>query len=405
MSRLVTATDSSVPVQLWSVDGKLIHSLGRSDALTTRAALSAVQRMSPRSRTAAYTPLYADSGGVYYWLIAPVLTGSTVRGWLATEGHLVQSASGERQLNALIGDRTAVYFRNDTGGFWTTIGGRQVVRPATAPAMVTAGAPPDTMMYGRPNRGTVLAAEAPIAGTPWAVVLEADRAGITASARSFLVTFALLGVVLLALSATAAWLMSTSITRPITRLTDAATRVAQGDYATRVESDGGDELARLAAAFNRMASEIAASHSQMAGQFQQAQRLASELDDARVVAVSASRAKSNFLATMSHEIRTPINAILGYTDILALGISGPLSDEQLTNLRRIQASTRHLLTLVNEVLDLAKIESGSMRLDKTRSSTKRMIEAAVTLIDPQAQAKALTLNDGRIGRVRDVRRR
>lgn len=105
----------------------------------------------------------------------------------------------------------------------------------------------------------------------------------------------------------------------------------------------------------------------------------------------ASRAKSEFLATMSHELRTPLNAIGGYTEILKLGIRGPVNDAQLDDLVRIQKNTLHLLNLINEVLNLSRIESGTVDYDIGVIRPIKLVESVEPLLRPQIDAKGLRL--------------
>lgn len=127
--------------------------------------------------------------------------------------------------------------------------------------------------------------------------------------------------------------------------------------------------------------------------FREAQTARAVAEAATVRAASANKAKSNFLATMSHEIRTPINAVLGYAELLALELAGPLTDEQRAQLARIRASTAHLLTLVNDVLDLAKIESGTLRVDMGEVLASDTMNAALSLVAPQAIAKGVRISE------------
>ena len=112
---------------------------------------------------------------------------------------------------------------------------------------------------------------------------------------------------------------------------------------------------------------------------------------ARVEAEAANRAKSEFLALMSHELRTPLNAVIGYSELLDLGIAGSLSAEQRHSIARIAASGRHLLGLVNEVLDLAKVESGQLWLHEGVGHPHRAVDAAIALIQPAAEARGIEL--------------
>jgi PAS domain S-box-containing protein len=114
-----------------------------------------------------------------------------------------------------------------------------------------------------------------------------------------------------------------------------------------------------------------------------------EAEAARREAEAASRAKSEFLAVMSHELRTPLNAIGGYAELMQLGIRGPITPQQREDLARIQKSQRHLLALINEVLNYARLESGAVSYEITPVALQEAIAAAEMLVTPQLRAKGL----------------
>ena len=142
------------------------------------------------------------------------------------------------------------------------------------------------------------------------------------------------------------------------------------------------ERARLLAA--ERAARAAAETARMA-----AERARREADE-------ANEAKSAFLATMSHEIRTPINAQIGYAQLMELGIAGPVTDEQRRYLARLAATSEHLRGLVDDILDLAKIDAGGMTVARDLSHTGPLVSSALDLVRPQANAKGVRLIDARV---------
>jgi signal transduction histidine kinase len=184
--------------------------------------------------------------------------------------------------------------------------------------------------------------------------------------------------------AAASWLISRRVTRPLAALTGASEAIASGDYEARVRLEGHDEMVRLATAFNRMGAEVAETRQQLETQAQAAGK-------ARALAESASRAKSDFLAVMSHELRTPLNAIAGYTELLLLGLRGPLTEAQRRDLERIRANEQHLLGLIGAVLDLSRIESGRVAYELETVVVDPFLRELDALVVPQAHAKSLAL--------------
>ena len=123
-----------------------------------------------------------------------------------------------------------------------------------------------------------------------------------------------------------------------------------------------------------------------------AARAATAIENARLFAdaQAASRAKSEFLATMSHELRTPLNAIAGYADLMAMGVRGPVTPDQLRDLTRIRQNQKHLLEIITNILNFSRIETGHIRYDIRPCALGEVLERMEGMIEPQARAREIT---------------
>jgi signal transduction histidine kinase len=121
-------------------------------------------------------------------------------------------------------------------------------------------------------------------------------------------------------------------------------------------------------------------------------RLFSEIDEKSHQLEAESKHKSQFLANMSHELRTPLNAIIGYTDLILDNIYGEAPDRMRQVIERVQTNGRHLLGLINDVLDLTKIEAGQLTLSLADYSLKELVDGVIIALEPLAREKRLAFN-------------
>ena len=163
-----------------------------------------------------------------------------------------------------------------------------------------------------------------------------------------------------------------------------------------VDSAAPDEVRELAEALNDMVARMRQERVNLAA-------AKAALERATDQAEAASRAKTAFLANLSHELRSPLNSILGFTEMLASGIYGPISEEQQSRLARILANGHALLALLNEVLDLARIEAGKLQMQWIDIDLAVILRTVVASIEPEVKRKALDLQveiEPDLGRVR-----
>ena len=375
LARLGISPDSGLPLELWNASGARIASVGTDTEPSVDISLPAETPEPTSIRNRGLDSLrIVDSTQLgelqrigtrsLFWLVMPVRADGKLLGFVASRRHIGTNPQTEATIRELGSNSPSGYYRNIDGTTWTSFGG-------------LAESPSDSAVFGRGRpehvrraAGRLLFAEERIPGTPLVLGMEAPRTAILAGPNQTSRQLAVLGALLTLVAALVTWFVGRRVMQPLVELTNAADLLARGKYSTRVPTLGTEEVRRLASSFNRMAQQIG---------------------EDRKLLETANRAKSDFLASMSHELRTPLNAIGGYTELMEMGVRGPITEEQRRDLGRIRTSQSHLLGLIGSLLDLSRIESGQISYSMANVELDPLLGGLEALVLPQATAKHQTL--------------
>jgi two-component system, NarL family, sensor histidine kinase BarA len=181
------------------------------------------------------------------------------------------------------------------------------------------------------------------------------------------------------------------ILRPVQILQDTAEKVSQGDLNIRSEIASGDEFQQLSQTFNTMLINLKSSDEQLRASNKALDLKLDQLAQTNVALYESNRLKSEFLANVSHELRTPLNSILGFADLLRETVSASPDAKSMRYLQNILASGRNLLELINDLLDLAKIEAGRMDVRSEPLSLNDIFEGLISLLKPLSETRGLVI--------------
>ncbi len=212
----------------------------------------------------------------------------------------------------------------------------------------------------------------------WTVIYEYPLATILGDVRGTQQVIIAITLISLVAAVLAALFITQGIVRPIRQLAAAAGSISQGNYRPITDIHNRDEIGLLVQSFNEMSERI--------------ETRTTELIEARTIAEESVRLKSEFLSTMSHELRTPLNAILGFSGILLEDMGGEIDEDARHMLTRVYSNSERLLTLINEILDLAKIESGRMDLASAPFSPRELAHRWQSQMNVLATQKGLTFH-------------
>jgi signal transduction histidine kinase len=355
-------------VGLWSADHRRLLSQG--DAPRRLTVDSTLLQAAATADSAVIGPFHVVGDSIVYAIAARVGARDRIRGYVVEWRWAVGTARSREQTNQLVGTNAHIYLGNIGGDIWSDL-----TRPVAGPPVDVTHAT-GLLRYDRPGVGPTYAVARHIEGSPWLVLVEYPVQAVLAPARLALSRLALIGVIILVLGLAATWLLSRRLTRPLAQLTHAAEAVAAGDYTQSVGSDPrGDELGRLATAFDTMVQRVA-----------EAQH---RLED-RVRARTAELQERNeeleaFAYSISHDLRAPLRAMGGFSQALLEDYGERLDATGRQYAERVVAGANTMDQLIRDLLTYSRITRSELRL--TPLDLQRAMQSATEQVADDVAAR------------------
>lgn len=239
----------------------------------------------------------------------------------------------------------------------------------------------------------------PIPNTEWVIVAEVMQSEATYYRYNGTIGVAIGAVVTgLITQSGISRVLYRKIFEPLNVLQAGADRMAHGNFNEPIPLNGEDEIGALATSYNDLSatlrvrdSRIAAQNKALAEEVKDRKRAQENLQKVNNELIYASRYKDQFLATMSHELRTPLNAVLGMSEALLVPVYGPLNERQKKAVLHVRESGQHLLSIIDDILDLSKIAAGRSPLEISPTSVQQVAESSIRMVRPIATDKEIAI--------------
>jgi signal transduction histidine kinase len=348
---------SSVLVELLDSNRKQVLLSSKSNIERRINFDSLLQVAFPVTDTANIGKIYLIKDSMYYPVIARVTDKQQVIGYVVRWRLMQSNSKALEQFSQLLGTNASINIGNADGSLWTDL-----VKPVIGPPLDTMNGR-NSLGYSRLDGKPVIASLKPIANTPWVILIEFSEQKVLEAAGRFLKWLIIIGAVLIAAGIFIAWIMSRNITRPLNKLTAAASKIAGGDYSLSVEVNRSDETGKLAHAFNIMAGQV--HHSQQALE-QKVQDRTSQLQE-------VNKELEAFSYSVSHDLRAPLRAINSYAMILKEEYGSKLDDEANRLTGKIVDNAKMMAQLIDDLISFSKI--GGQELIHNVVDMKKLAES------------------------------
>ncbi len=300
---------------------------------------SLLQAAFPLHDTTRIGKIYLLKDSMYYPVIARVTDKEQLTGYIVRWRLMQTTPKALEQFSQLLGTDAAINAGNADGSLWTDL-----VKPVARPSIDTTHAL-NSFEYSLPDGKQMIAAIRPVANTPWVILIGFSRQKVLQAAGIFLNWLIIVGAVLITAGIFMAWVMSRNITRPLNKLTAAATAIAGGNYSSLVEVNRSDETGKLARAFNTMTTQV---HHAQQDLERKVQERTSQLE-------IVNKELEAFSYSVSHDLRAPLRAINSYAMILKEDYGQGLDEEGNRITGKIISNARMMGQLIDDLISFSRI--------------------------------------------------